>query len=217
MSADKQPTPPVESPTAAWLAGVPEARSLAEVGEPTAGLTGTPGAIDSAVVVPPELAHHPRYRVLALLGEGGMGAVYKAQHTHMDRLVALKVIRPALVKHPASLKRFEQEVRAAARLTHANIVTAYDADRAGSLHFLIMEFVEGQSLADYLHGRDRSHWPRRAPMPAKPLSVCNTPTRRAWCIATSSLTISCCTPRGEVKILDFGLAPWGSRGRPSPS
>jgi hypothetical protein len=135
MSADKQPTPPVESPTAAWLGNVPDARSLAEVGETTAGLPGTPEAIGSAVAVPPELAQHPRYRVLALLGEGGMGAVYKAQHTHMDRVVALKVIRPSLVKHPVSLKRFEQEVRAAARLTHANIVTAYDADRAGSLHY----------------------------------------------------------------------------------
>jgi hypothetical protein len=103
--------------------------------------------------VPLELAGHPRYRVFRLLGRGGMGAVYLAEHRHMGRAVALKVINPELLHHPGALPRFQQEVRAAARLDHPNIVAAYDADHAGSLHFLVMEYVEGQNLADYLAAR----------------------------------------------------------------
>jgi serine/threonine protein kinase len=98
--------------------------------------------------VPPELANHPRYRVLGLVGQGGMGAVYKAEHRRMQRPVALKVINPGLMRNPATVSRFQQEVRAAAQLAHPNIVSAYDADEAGGLHFLVMEYVEGKTLAD---------------------------------------------------------------------
>src|SRR5262245_49372510 len=96
--------------------------------------------------VPAELAGHPRYRVVGPLGAGGMGAVFKAEHRLMERLVALKVIRKDLTDRPAAVERFRQEVKAAARLAHPNIVAAYDADQAGDLHFLVMEFVEGESL-----------------------------------------------------------------------
>jgi serine/threonine protein kinase len=95
---------------------------------------------------PPELVGHPRYRVRELLGAGGMGAVFKAEHLLMGRMVALKVIHRHLVDRPAAAERFRQEVRAAARLAHPNIVTAYDAEQAGNIHFLVMEFVEGISL-----------------------------------------------------------------------
>ncbi len=96
---------------------------------------GAPGA----PAMPPELVDHPRYRVRGLIGEGGMGAVYRAEHRRMERTVALKVINPGLMRRPAAAQRFQQEVRAAARLHHANIVHAYDADQAGGLHFLVME------------------------------------------------------------------------------
>src|SRR5262249_16190091 len=96
--------------------------------------------------VPPELAAHLRYDVLELLGTGGMGTVFKAKHRLMDRLVALKVIRKSLTDRPEAVERFRQEVRAAARLSHPNIVTAYDAEQAGDVHFLVMEYVDGASL-----------------------------------------------------------------------
>lgn len=96
--------------------------------------------------IPAELIDHPRYRVLGLIGTGGMGAVYKAQHRLMERLVALKVISPEFLQNEAAVDRFRREFRAVARLSHPNIVTAYDAEQAGSLHFLVMEFVEGMSL-----------------------------------------------------------------------
>jgi serine/threonine protein kinase/putative intracellular protease/amidase len=96
--------------------------------------------------IPQPLRDHPRYRVLGLIGHGGMGAVYKAEHRKMERLVALKVINPAFVSSPAALERFEREVKTAAKLSHPNIVAAHDADAAGDLHFLVMEFVDGMSL-----------------------------------------------------------------------
>src|SRR5713101_3492913 len=101
--------------------------------------------------LPPELSSHPRYRILRELGHGGMGVVYQAEQTLMGRQVAIKVISKALLDHPDALERFRREVRAAAQLAHPNIVAAYDAEQAGDLHMLVMEFVPGQSLAEALH------------------------------------------------------------------
>jgi eukaryotic-like serine/threonine-protein kinase len=68
----------------------------------------------------------------------------------MDRPVAIKVINKSLLDHPGALERFQREVQAAAKLNHPNIVTAYDAEQAGDLHMLVMEFVPGHSLAEVL-------------------------------------------------------------------
>src|SRR5205807_2330885 len=100
--------------------------------------------------VPKELDGHARYLVLAPLGSGGMGTVYKAQHRFMERVVALKIVNPGLVNKPGAVERFTREVRAAAQVVHANIVTAYDAEKVGDMHLLVMEFVEGQTLAQVL-------------------------------------------------------------------
>jgi serine/threonine protein kinase len=87
------------------------------------------------------------YVVLDKIGEGGMGQVFKARHQRMERVVALKLLPPAAVKSEDTVRRFQREVKAAARLSHPNIVTAYDADEAAGLHFLVMEYVEGTDLA----------------------------------------------------------------------
>jgi serine/threonine protein kinase len=89
---------------------------------------------------------HPRYRVLERIGTGGMGDVYKAEHRLMGRTVALKTVRGEFTNSPTAVSRFRNEVRSAARLSHPNIVTAFDAEHAGSIHFLAMEFVDGESL-----------------------------------------------------------------------
>jgi len=112
-------------------------------GPPPDSTTAPPAGCE----VPEDLVNHPRYRVLELLGAGGMGTVYKAEHRLMGRLVALKVINRDLVGRPAAVGRFRREVQAAARLSHPNIVTAHDAEQAGTTHFLVMEFVAGTSLA----------------------------------------------------------------------
>lgn len=87
------------------------------------------------------------YTILDKIGSGGMGQVYKAVHRRMDRTVAIKVLPAAMMKDPAIVARFEREVRAAAKLNHTNIVTAYDADQANGVHFLVMEYVAGRDLA----------------------------------------------------------------------
>jgi tRNA A-37 threonylcarbamoyl transferase component Bud32 len=92
----------------------------------------------------------PGYDNLRELGSGGMGVVYAATHAVMGRRVAVKVIHPHLCGSPAATERFRREVRAAARLAHPHIVTAYDAGQAGGRPFLVMEYVEGESLGDRL-------------------------------------------------------------------
>ena len=86
------------------------------------------------------------YVVLEELGAGGMGHVYKAHHRRMDREVALKVLAPRALASPAALERFHREVRAAARLIHPHIVTAFDAGEQDGIQYLVMEYVEGQDL-----------------------------------------------------------------------
>jgi serine/threonine-protein kinase len=87
-----------------------------------------------------------QYRLLEELGRGGMGHVYKAVHTIMERVVAVKVILPELVESPLALDWFRREVRAATQLVHPNIVMAYDANEADGVHFLVMEYVDGTNL-----------------------------------------------------------------------
>ncbi len=87
------------------------------------------------------------YVVLDTLGRGGMGYVYKAQHRKMKRTVALKMLPSSSTRSAEAVRRFQREVEAAARLSHANIVTAHDADESQGVHFLVMEFVEGKDLA----------------------------------------------------------------------
>src|SRR5205085_4684738 len=110
-----------------------------------AGASTLPPAAGPAKV-PPELADHPKFRIVRELGRGGMGVIYLAQHRVMDKPVALKVISPTVLDNPEALARFHAEARAAGKLDHPNIARAHDADQAGDLHFLVLEFVEGQSL-----------------------------------------------------------------------
>jgi serine/threonine protein kinase len=91
-----------------------------------------------------------KYRLLERLGAGGMGAVYLAEHIHMGRKVAIKVLPLAQAGDEASLKRFYREARAVARLDHPNIVRAHDIDHEDKLHFLVLEFVDGCNLHDFI-------------------------------------------------------------------
>src|ERR1700733_12279768 len=96
-----------------------------------------------------------RYEILSLLGEGGMGAVYKARDVELNRLVALKVIRPDLARNRAILDRFKQELILATQVTDRNVVRIYDLGEAEGMKFITMEFVEGEDLAHILHQRTK--------------------------------------------------------------
>lgn len=87
-----------------------------------------------------------QYRILDEIGRGGMGRVYKAMHATMHRLVAVKVLSSKFLKTERAQKLFQREVRAAAKLVHPNIVTAYDADLVGDRHYMVLEFVDGPNL-----------------------------------------------------------------------
>jgi serine/threonine protein kinase len=93
------------------------------------------------------------YVLLGKIGSGGMGDVFKAEHRRMKRIVALKMLPAAAVKSPESVRRFQQEVQAAARLEHPNIVTAHDAGEAHGVHFLVMQYVDGRDLASLVAER----------------------------------------------------------------
>lgn len=95
-----------------------------------------------------------RYEIIQLLGEGGMGAVYKARDCELDRMVALKIIRPELAVHEQILARFKQELILARRITHKNVIRIFDLGEADGLKFITMEFVEGKDLVPSSRKKD---------------------------------------------------------------
>ncbi len=87
-----------------------------------------------------------RYVILDTLDSGGMGLVFKALHRSLDRVVALKTLPPSALNSEEKVKRFQREVKTAARLSHPNIVTTYDAHESNGIHFLVMEYIKGKDL-----------------------------------------------------------------------
>jgi eukaryotic-like serine/threonine-protein kinase len=102
-----------------------------------------------------------RYRILRVLGHGGMGAVYQARDQELDRVIALKVIRPELAGNPSILQRFKQELILSRHVTHKNVVRIYDMGEAEGTKFITMEYVEGEDLRGALN-RDGKLAPREA-------------------------------------------------------
>jgi predicted ATPase/serine/threonine protein kinase len=144
------------------------------------------------------------YRILSLIGRGGMGEVYLAHDTRLGRRVALKVLPLAHTTNPDSVRRFEQEARAASSLNHPNIVTIYDIGQIGERRYIAMEYIEGVSLAT-LTGRVH---------PVGELARLGTEMARALAVAHEAGIVHrdikpenvFVRPDGYVKVLDFGLA-----------
>lgn len=164
--------------------------------------------------IPPELVDHPRYRVLGMVGTGGMGTVYQAQHLLMDRLVAIKVIRKSFLEHPGAVERFQREVKAAARLAHPNIVMAYDAEQAGDLHLLVMEFIDGTNLTQQIERHGRLPVAEACDCVRQALLGLQHAHERGMVHRDLKPSNLMRTSEGVVKILDLGLARWTREGRP---
>ena len=152
-----------------------------------------------------------RYKLLELIGSGGMGAVFKAIRPDIGRVVAVKVLKPKSLKKSTGLPRFLREIESAASLDHPNIVRAYDADEVNGTYLLVMEYIEGRDLKNYI----TSHQPMTLPW------ICE-------CIRQAALGLQHAADQGmvhrdikpanlmvcqtdsqihpSVKILDFGLA-----------
>ncbi len=96
-----------------------------------------------------------RYQIVQLIGQGGMGAVYKARDTELDRIVALKLIRPELARDPEVLRRFKQELILARQVTHKNVIRIHDLGQSNGIRFITMDFVEGQDLRALIQERGK--------------------------------------------------------------
>src|SRR4030095_11313287 len=90
------------------------------------------------------------YELLSPLGKGGMGEVYRARDTRLDRTVAIKVLLQHLSSNPQRRQRFEREARAVSALSHPHICVLHDVGQQGGIDYLVMEYIEGESLADRL-------------------------------------------------------------------
>ena len=147
-----------------------------------------------------------RYEILKRLGEGGMGAVYKARDHELDRLVALKVIRPELAGHPDILRRFKQELILARQVTHKNVVRIFDLGSADGRKFITMDYIEGRDLKSILVERGK----------LPPLKSC--PIFQQICLGLEAAHTEGVVHRdlkpqnimldaaGRVWLMDFGLA-----------
>ncbi|AHF93459.1 serine/threonine protein kinase [Opitutaceae bacterium TAV5] len=165
------------TPSASSLSNSGSARSCPQCGRPVppgaalglcpacllaAGLPTQPHDPAPPPLAPADIAaEFPQLDILALLGRGGMGAVYKARQRDLDRIVALKILRPGLDADPTFADRFRHEARALAQLNHPGIVTLYETGRtSGGLYFILMEFVDGLTLRQLLDTR-------AGPLPAR--------------------------------------------------
>jgi serine/threonine protein kinase len=152
-----------------------------------------------------------RYEILSLIGEGGMGLVYKAKHTLMNRLVAIKMIRAEYSDDTKLLQRFQQEATAISKLDHPNIVEVYDYGISPEgIPYLVMDYLEGISLSDLLTGEGQMSYERAMPLF---LQAChalkhaheNGIIHRDF--KASNLVVCKDSIRGEfVKVVDFGMA-----------
>ncbi|MCI0699841.1 MAG: bifunctional serine/threonine-protein kinase/formylglycine-generating enzyme family protein [Planctomycetia bacterium] len=159
-----------------------------------------------------------RYTLLDILGEGGMGRVYKAHDKRMDRAVAFKVIRKEKLSHPAASSRFETEIQALSAMDHPNVVKVYDAERVGDHHFYVMEFIDGTDLTKIV--RDRGPLP--VPEACEIIRQTALGLQHAFekglvhrDIKPSNIIVS--RNNGPVKLVDLGLArlmeqPGGNEG-----
>jgi eukaryotic-like serine/threonine-protein kinase len=145
------------------------------------------------------------YRIDALLGSGGMGVVYKARDTRLDRFVALKLLPPERVADADRERRFVQEAKAASALNHPHIVTVYDIHSAGDMPFIAMEYVEGRTLADLIgrRGLPIRELLRVAAQLADALAAAHARGIVHRDLKPGNVMV---TAAGHVKVLDFGLA-----------
>ena len=147
-----------------------------------------------------------RYEILQILGEGGMGAVYKARDRELNRMVALKVIRPELAGHQAIIDRFKQELLLATQVTHKNVIRIYDLSEADGMKFITMEFVEGEDLRGLMQQKGKL-------TPEEAVEIMQQTCRALEAAHSAGIIHRDLKPQnimrdktGRILVMDFGLA-----------
>src|SRR5438128_11619897 len=168
-----------------------------------------PGRSPARVFIPPppgELGRHfPQLEILELLGQGGMGAVYKARQPKLDRLIAVKILPPEVARDPAFAERFMREARLLARLNHPNIVAIYDFGEVDGLFYFSMEFVDGNNVRQLLESNElpATLALKIVPQVCDALQYAHEEAIMHRDIKPENILLD---RKGRVKIADFGLA-----------
>ncbi|MBS0208202.1 MAG: protein kinase [Planctomycetes bacterium] len=146
------------------------------------------------------------YQLISLLGEGGMGTVYKARHLHLNSIVAVKLLSPHRLRSPHAVARFHREMQAIGRLDHPNIVGARDAGRADDVDFLVMDYVDGVDLKTL--ARQIGAFPMTEACEIIRQAACGLQHAHEHGLVHRDLTPAnlMLTSHGQVKILDLGLS-----------
>ena len=182
---------------------------LIKSGFPTGTAPGAAAEVAGARFVPPPVAEiaalFPQLEIIRLIGQGGMGAVYKARQPSLDRFVALKVLPPAAASDPGFAERFNREARALARLNHPNIVAVHDFGKSGPLHYLLMEFVDGTNLREVERSGELTREQALAIVPqiCEALQFAHNEGIVHRDIKPENLLLD---KKGRLKITDFGIA-----------
>ena len=145
------------------------------------------------------------YQITEKLGEGGMGIVYKARDTHLDRFIAIKVLPAEKVADSERKRRFVQEAKAASALNHPNIITIHDIDQADGVDFIAMEYVEGKTLDQRIghRGLRLNNTLEYAVQIADALAKAHSAGIVHRDLKPTNIMVN---EDGVVKVLDFGLA-----------
>jgi len=157
----------------------------------------------------------PQFEILELLGRGGMGVVYKARQTQLDRLVALKILPPLDAAAPGFVERFRREARSLGRLAHPNIVNVHDFGQTNGLYYFVMEFVDGVNLREMIRGHRLTPAEAFAVVPkiCDALQFAHEEGIVHRDIKPENILID---KKGRVKIADFGLAKLLGREETDP-
>jgi urea transport system substrate-binding protein len=200
--------PDPEEPSHKTLGARPSARSpgVRSPQPESAPEAASPPSSDSSERDPRVGTSFGKYRILRVLGRGGMGAVYEAEDSVIGRRVAIKFLPEDLLKAPAALKRFQGEAQAAGRLNHPHVVAIYDTVFDGTAPFIVMELLRPGSAASFIGKLGALHWAEATRIVADCANALEAAHQARLVHRDVKPDNILCSRNGDAKLVDFGLA-----------